>query len=226
MFLYGCKNVEKDRGSGGQTRGHSFSLRRIVGVKLTDRRRLEPTREQCATSSLELMDRRRTLKWMGHVLRTDEGCLLRQVFDCSLAMSFAEDGRMEQLNSAMRGCHEEGPSDGTTFRDFLKFPSHTKLILWPEIRAAAAERALDRQGWRNAIKTLAPGMSEAQTGWTYDTVLCSPWQEWPTSCNRSGVRPVSRGVLRRPGSYCARQRFKSKECVRCAVTPSSAIHRQ
>eukprot|EP00955_Chlamydomonas_euryale_P063458 358672-Chlamydomonas_euryale.AAC.5 len=33
-------------------------------------------------------------------------------------------------------------------------PGHTKLIPWPEIRAAAAERALDRQAWRDAIKTL------------------------------------------------------------------------
>eukprot|EP00955_Chlamydomonas_euryale_P070415 360753-Chlamydomonas_euryale.AAC.6 len=43
----------------------------------------------------------------------------------------------------------------TTFEDFFKQAGHDKLIPWPEIRAAAAERALDMQTWRNAIKNLA-----------------------------------------------------------------------
>eukprot|EP00955_Chlamydomonas_euryale_P023635 249543-Chlamydomonas_euryale.AAC.1 len=59
-------------------------------------------------------------------------------------------------SSAIRRCHEEGSSRGTTSRLFLKLPGHTKLIPWSEIRAAAAERALDRQAWRDAIKNLAP----------------------------------------------------------------------
>eukprot|EP00955_Chlamydomonas_euryale_P094646 364874-Chlamydomonas_euryale.AAC.4 len=70
--------------------------------------------------------------------------------------SVAEDGRMEQMVSAIRECHEEGSDSSTTFRDFLKLPGHTKLIPWPDIRAAAAERALDRQAWRDAVKNLAP----------------------------------------------------------------------
>eukprot|EP00955_Chlamydomonas_euryale_P039225 351330-Chlamydomonas_euryale.AAC.2 len=104
---------------------------------------------------------------MGHILRMDEDRLPRQVFDCSLARSVAEDGRVEQLklrpdhrnikdfsgmySSAIRGCHEEISSGGTTFRYFVKLPGHTKLISWPEIRTAAAERALYRQAWRDAI---------------------------------------------------------------------------
>eukprot|EP00955_Chlamydomonas_euryale_P004982 53023-Chlamydomonas_euryale.AAC.1 len=59
-------------------------------------------------------------------------------------------------SSAIRGCHEEGSGVGTNFRDFVKLPGHTKLITWPEIRAAAAGRALDRQAWRDAIRNLAP----------------------------------------------------------------------
>eukprot|EP00955_Chlamydomonas_euryale_P086392 364209-Chlamydomonas_euryale.AAC.4 len=55
-------------------------------------------------------------------------------------------------NSAIRGCHEEGSGCATTFWDFLKLPGQTKLIPWPEIQAAAAERALDRQAWQDAIK--------------------------------------------------------------------------
>eukprot|EP00955_Chlamydomonas_euryale_P081711 363618-Chlamydomonas_euryale.AAC.10 len=78
----------------------------------------------------------------------------RQVFDCSLARTVAEDRSLEQLklrqghrkikgfvgmySSAIRGCHEEG------------------------IRAAAAERALGRQAWRDVIQNLAPA--------------CWPWQ--------------------------------------------------
>eukprot|EP00955_Chlamydomonas_euryale_P026649 281038-Chlamydomonas_euryale.AAC.1 len=91
----------------------------------------------------------------------DEDRLPRQDFDCSLARSVAEDGCVEQLKfrpghrnikdfpgmycSAIRGCHDEGSGGGNTFRDFLKLPGHTKLTPWPEIRAVAAERALDRQ---------------------------------------------------------------------------------
>ena len=173
IFLYGCETwtwTEVQMGRLEVT--HSNCLRRIIGVKLTDRHRLETIHDQCGTSSLELMVRRRTLQWMGHVLRMDEDRLPRQVFDCSLTTSVAEDGRVEQLkfrrghrnikdfsgmySSAIRGCHEEGPGGGTTFRDFLKLSGRTKLIPWPEIRAAAAERALDRQAWRGAVKNLAP----------------------------------------------------------------------
>eukprot|EP00955_Chlamydomonas_euryale_P087908 364334-Chlamydomonas_euryale.AAC.8 len=118
------------------------------------------------------MIRRRTRQRMGHVLRMDEDRLLRQVSDCSLARSVAEDGRVEPLklrpghrdiqdfsrmySSAIRGCHKEGSGGGTTFRGFPKLPGHNKLIPWPEIRAAAAERALDRQAWRDAIKPCFP----------------------------------------------------------------------
>eukprot|EP00955_Chlamydomonas_euryale_P086502 364218-Chlamydomonas_euryale.AAC.22 len=107
---------------------------------------------------------------MGHVMRIDGDRLPRQVFDCSLARSFAQDGRVEQLklrpghrnvkyfsgmySSAIRRCHEEGSCCGT--RDFLKLPGHTELIPCTEIRAAAAERALDRQAWQDTIKNLAP----------------------------------------------------------------------
>eukprot|EP00955_Chlamydomonas_euryale_P086767 364244-Chlamydomonas_euryale.AAC.2 len=59
-------------------------------------------------------------------------------------------------SSAIEGCHEEGSGGGTTSQDLLKIPGHTKLIPWPEIRAAAAERALHRQAWWDNIKNLAP----------------------------------------------------------------------
>eukprot|EP00955_Chlamydomonas_euryale_P118423 366540-Chlamydomonas_euryale.AAC.7 len=124
------------------------------------------------------MVHRRTLQWMGHILRMDEDRLPWQVFDCSLARSVAEDGRVEQLklrpghrnnkdfsgmySSAIWGCHEDGSGGGTTLRDFLKLPGHTKLIPWPEIRAAAAERALDRQALRDAINNFAPCWSHAR----------------------------------------------------------------
>eukprot|EP00955_Chlamydomonas_euryale_P069748 360571-Chlamydomonas_euryale.AAC.2 len=101
------------------------------------------------------MVRRQTLQWMGHVLRMDEDRLPQQVFDCSLARSVAEDGRMEQLNSAIRDCHEEGSDSGTTFRAFSSCLATLNLSLGREISAAVAERALDRQAWRDAIKSLA-----------------------------------------------------------------------
>eukprot|EP00955_Chlamydomonas_euryale_P006776 72206-Chlamydomonas_euryale.AAC.1 len=46
---------------------------------------------------------------------------------------------------AIRGCHEEESHGGTSSSDFLKLTGSIQLISWPEIRATAAERALDRQ---------------------------------------------------------------------------------
>eukprot|EP00955_Chlamydomonas_euryale_P036617 350494-Chlamydomonas_euryale.AAC.24 len=59
---------------------HFNRLRRMVGVKLTDRHRLETIREQCGTSSMHLMVHRRTLQWMGQILRMEEDRLPRQLF--------------------------------------------------------------------------------------------------------------------------------------------------
>eukprot|EP00955_Chlamydomonas_euryale_P096230 364994-Chlamydomonas_euryale.AAC.4 len=56
--------------------------------------------------------------------------------------------------SAMRGCHVEGSSCGTTFWDILKSSGSTKLILWPETQAVAAKRASDRQACRDALENL------------------------------------------------------------------------
>eukprot|EP00955_Chlamydomonas_euryale_P069867 360604-Chlamydomonas_euryale.AAC.2 len=57
--------------------------------------------------------------------------------------------------SATRGCHKAGSGSGTTFWGFLKLLGHSKLIPWPETRAAAAKHALDRQEWRGALQNLA-----------------------------------------------------------------------
>eukprot|EP00955_Chlamydomonas_euryale_P094046 364824-Chlamydomonas_euryale.AAC.11 len=130
----------------------------IIGAKLKDLHRLETVREQCGRSSL--VEGSRTVPSVdGELIVNGLGLL---------AAADAEDGRLEQLKLGpgprnikeflgctalqIRGCHEEG--GGTTFRDFLNLPEHTKLIPWPEILAAAAERAWDWQAWRDAIKTL------------------------------------------------------------------------
>eukprot|EP00955_Chlamydomonas_euryale_P075345 362292-Chlamydomonas_euryale.AAC.6 len=114
IFLYGCKTWTWTEVLMGRLEViHSKCLRRIVGMKLTDRHRLETIRELCGTSSPEFM----------------------------VPRSLARDGRVEQLklrpghrdikdfsgmySSAIRGCHEEGAGSGTTFRDFLKLPGHT-----------------------------------------------------------------------------------------------------
>eukprot|EP00955_Chlamydomonas_euryale_P118021 366512-Chlamydomonas_euryale.AAC.22 len=193
------QNVDMDGGSDGQTRGHSFCLRRIVDMKLMDRHRLETIREQCGTSLLELMVRRRTLQWIGHLLRINEDPLPLQVFECSLAR-VAEDGRVEQLklrqghrnikdfpgmySSAIQECHEEGSGLSTTFRNFFKLPGHTKLLPWPEICSRPtvyrpATRSEQRQ--LNMPRTGRPAGSPP--GWTYDMVLHSSWREWLMLCN-------------------------------------------
>eukprot|EP00955_Chlamydomonas_euryale_P048103 353872-Chlamydomonas_euryale.AAC.16 len=120
IFLYGCETWTWTEVQVGRLEVNHFNrLLHIVGMKLMDCHRLETIREECARSD-------------------------------------AEDGRVEQRksrpghrnikdflginSSAIQGCHEEGYGDCTTFRDFLKLPGRTKLIPWPEIQAAAAER--------------------------------------------------------------------------------------
>eukprot|EP00955_Chlamydomonas_euryale_P001904 21274-Chlamydomonas_euryale.AAC.2 len=79
----------------------------------------------------------------------------------------AEDGRVENLklirgdrnvedfpgmySSAIWGCHEAGSGGDSAFRNVPKLNGRTTLIPWPEIRAAAAERALDRQAWQENL---------------------------------------------------------------------------
>eukprot|EP00955_Chlamydomonas_euryale_P045597 353185-Chlamydomonas_euryale.AAC.1 len=139
IFLNGCKTWTWTEMMGRLEVAHSNCLRSIVGVKLTDRHKFETIRDKCATSSMELMVHRRTLQWMGHISRVDEDRLPLQC-----------------ICSAICGCREEKSGGGTTFRDFVNLPGYSKLVPWPEIRAAAAERALDRQAWRDAITHLAP----------------------------------------------------------------------
>eukprot|EP00955_Chlamydomonas_euryale_P096296 364999-Chlamydomonas_euryale.AAC.19 len=134
IFLYGCGTSTSTEVQMGRLEvTHSNCLRRVVGVKLTDRHRLATIREQCGTSSMFC---RWTFQWMGHILRMDG----------EQTRSVAEDGRIETLklrqghrnvkgfygmdSSAIRRCHEEGC----------------------KIQAEAAERALDGQASREAIE--------------------------------------------------------------------------
>eukprot|EP00955_Chlamydomonas_euryale_P034331 349754-Chlamydomonas_euryale.AAC.9 len=61
-------------------------------------------------------------------------------------------------SSAIRGCHEEAPvvPPPEPFGDILKLTGRTKSIILPEIRGAAAEQALDKQAWREAIANVTP----------------------------------------------------------------------
>eukprot|EP00955_Chlamydomonas_euryale_P007131 75605-Chlamydomonas_euryale.AAC.1 len=81
------------------------------------------------------MVRGRTLQWMGRVLRMDEDRLPRRVtemFKICLGCTL--------YSSAIGGCHEEGSGGGNPFPDLVKLPGHTKLVSWPEIQAAAANK--------------------------------------------------------------------------------------
>jgi len=75
IFLYGCEMWIRTEGQLEVTDCSCF--RRIAGVKLADRYRLENVREQCGTSSLKLIVGRRTHQWVGYILRMDEDGLPR-----------------------------------------------------------------------------------------------------------------------------------------------------
>eukprot|EP00955_Chlamydomonas_euryale_P036025 350318-Chlamydomonas_euryale.AAC.4 len=115
--------------SDGQTQGDSANcLGRIVGVKLTDRHRLENMREKYGTSSRELMVRRKALQWMGHVLRKDAA--KGQLQEIASGRTEAKTGSQGQerfsgmYSSAIRGCHEKGYGCGTISWDFPQLTRH------------------------------------------------------------------------------------------------------
>eukprot|EP00955_Chlamydomonas_euryale_P012451 134098-Chlamydomonas_euryale.AAC.1 len=85
---------------------HSNCLCRIVGVKLTDRHRLETV--SC----------RRWLRGITQV-EAESQEYWRLFWDVQLC-------NPGMCSSEILGCHEEGSGGGTTFRDFLKFPAHTQ----------------------------------------------------------------------------------------------------
>eukprot|EP00955_Chlamydomonas_euryale_P075756 362430-Chlamydomonas_euryale.AAC.15 len=106
----------------------SNCLCRIVSVKLTDRHRLRICEERGTGG-----------RWPRGTTAVTTG-------------SWEHYKNSEMYSSPIRGFHEEGSSGGAAFQDFRKLTSHAKLIPWPEISAAAAERALDRQALRDANK--------------------------------------------------------------------------
>eukprot|EP00955_Chlamydomonas_euryale_P080265 363402-Chlamydomonas_euryale.AAC.6 len=177
IFLYGCITwtwTEVQMGRLEVT--HYNRLRSIAGVKLKECHRLENIHEQCGTSSLELM----VCKWVpfsgwgtycewmriayrgrfliahqqGQLRKMAGGTTEVELQSCTSQKNIKDFSGM--YSSAIQGCHEESSGGGTSFRDYLKLPGHTKSIPWPEIWEAAAECALDRQAWQDAFKNLAP----------------------------------------------------------------------
>lgn len=74
ILLFGCeawaltvKQAER------LERVHSSCLRQILGVRLCDRHTLEHIRQQCGTVSLAAYLQAARLRWLGHVVRMDEG---------------------------------------------------------------------------------------------------------------------------------------------------------
>eukprot|EP00955_Chlamydomonas_euryale_P114042 366249-Chlamydomonas_euryale.AAC.7 len=70
---------------------HSNCLRRIFGMKLMDRHRLGTVHEQCGTSSLELMVRRRTLQWMGMY------CEWMRIASCDRFLIAHQQGQLQNM---------------------------------------------------------------------------------------------------------------------------------
>eukprot|EP00955_Chlamydomonas_euryale_P028497 300376-Chlamydomonas_euryale.AAC.1 len=152
-FLYGCKIVNKTEVQMGRWEViYSNCLCRVVGVKLTNRHRLETV--GCG-------------RWPHGTTEIQTG----------------SPDYSGMYGSAIRGCHEERSGGDTTFRDCLQMAGRTKLIPWPKIREAAAECALDRHAWRDAIKNLAPlefkEPKQRQAAGECDRVVSRPAQWCP-----------------------------------------------
>jgi hypothetical protein len=66
---------------------HSHSLRRILGVSLIDRHRLTYIRQACDTEPIKSLVAKRSMQWLGHVMRMPASRLPRKTFDCTMEVA-------------------------------------------------------------------------------------------------------------------------------------------
>eukprot|EP00955_Chlamydomonas_euryale_P092977 364749-Chlamydomonas_euryale.AAC.1 len=111
-----------------------------------------------------------------HIERiTRRGCTTAQIGGAACVDRCSHTRNVRECPLQTQGCHEEGFGGGTTFWDFLKLPGRANLIPWPEVRAAAAERALEgRPSGLPLLKPLLHWNLRSPTGCTYVSPLSPP----------------------------------------------------
>eukprot|EP00955_Chlamydomonas_euryale_P079553 363312-Chlamydomonas_euryale.AAC.2 len=63
-----------------------------------------------------------------------------------------------------QGYRKKGFRGGTTLQNVCELSSRAQVIQWPEIHAAAAQRALNRQAWWDAVKDTDPSAFRSPNG--------------------------------------------------------------
>lgn len=155
-FLYGC---EAWTATQVQVRklatSHNHCLRRIMGIKLVDRRTLSDIYEKCASEPLDLTIAKRVTRWTGHVLRMDGSRYPRLAFECSVP---SEDGTTIGVawTTGLRHYYKNlWVSTGLIAPQEYMTSDHWTDVSWKKMWDDLMERAQDRQAWRNAVLNLS-----------------------------------------------------------------------
>ena len=149
-FVYGAEtwNCTANHLSRLET-AHSACLRRIMGVRIADRHTLQHIRSTCESQPLELMITKRTMQWLGHVMRMPVGRYPAMVFGCKPV-----GGRRRVGGPRATYRH--------TYKCMLTTVGVTSHEAWWQEAYAAAQ---DRDSWRAMVKGLvipAPYSSASQ----------------------------------------------------------------
>jgi hypothetical protein len=140
-FLYGCETWAPTKTQLTRLEiAHSHCLRRILGVSLIDRHRLTYIRQACDTEPIVSLVAKRSMQWLGHVMRMSASRLPRKTFDCTMEVA-REVGRPPASSRhyfLKLLIQQLGEIDGTRSD-------------WKTFSDTAFERAQDRVGWRAVV---------------------------------------------------------------------------
>jgi hypothetical protein len=140
-FLYGCETWAPTKTQLTRLESaHSHCLRRILGVSLIDRHRLSYIRQACDTEPIESLVAKRSMQWLGHVMRMPASRLPRKTFDCTMevARGVGRPPACSRHYFHKLLAQQLGEIDGTRSD-------------WKTYMDTAFVRAQDRVGWRAVV---------------------------------------------------------------------------
>jgi hypothetical protein len=140
-FLYGCETWAPTKTQLTRLEvAHSNCLRRILGVRLSDRHRLTYIRQACDTEPIVSLVAKRSMQWLGHVMRMPASRLPRTTFDCTMDVA-RQQGRppASSRHYFLKLLTQQLGESGGTRSDWKTF-SDTAFV-----------RAQDRVGWRAVV---------------------------------------------------------------------------
>jgi hypothetical protein len=154
-FTYGCEawsatQVETTK----LAHTHNHCLRRILGVKLAERRTLASIYERCGSEPLEVIIAKSVTKWTGHMMRMDGSRYPRLAFECKVHN--AEECIGAAWSTGIRHYYKNlWVSTGFVVpQQYMTHGGNWSARSWQKMWDDLFARAQDRVAWRNAVQDI------------------------------------------------------------------------